>query len=290
MPKYLSFSFLNDAFKLEITFLIDLVAVAGFFTVPNPGSHILLLIPLLISGTLASMAAGVFNNLYDIDIDSRMQRVSQRRSFVSHEKIPLIAIMLVFLAISSILALLYINIGTLIFIMAGFLSYAVLYTVMLKRRTDMNIVIGGIAGSFPALAGGAVLSGFPTVESIFVAGVVFLWTPTHFWSLAIKYTDDYKAAGIPMLPATRGINSTRKWILVNSSILMLLMVLPVFLPVLESSIMFRILAIPLGMILLVPSTMYYIRKGNVEKYRKLFSMSNTFLTVTLIVIMVSSLI
>ena len=287
MPKNLNFYSLNNAFKLEITFLIDLVAIAGYFTIEDPLTHIFLLVPLLISGTLASMSAGIFNNLYDMDIDSKMSRVSQRRSFITRTKTLLASIMLLFLLTSAYVSIIYINIATFVFIMAGFLSYAILYTVLLKRRTDLNIVIGGIAGSFPALAGGSVLLGYPTVESIFIAAIVFLWTPTHFWSLAIKYVDDYKKAGIPMLPATRGIESTRKWIMINSVILMGVMVSPVIVPFLENSVMFRILAIPLGLLILIPSVIYYANKGNVEKYRKLFSISNTFLTLTLIVSMIS---
>ncbi|MGP6240100.1 protoheme IX farnesyltransferase [Cuniculiplasma sp. SKW4] len=287
MPKKLNFSYLNDAFKLEITFLIDLVAIAGFFTIDNPFSHIFLLLPLVISGTLASMAAGIFNNLYDTDIDSKMSRVSNRRSFITGKKSILILTMILFLTISTYLSVIYINVATFLFIMAGFLSYAILYTVLLKRRTDLNIVIGGIAGSFPALAGGSVLSGYPTVSSIFIGIVVFLWTPTHFWSLAIKYVEDYKKADIPMLPATRGIDSTRKWIMINSVALMIVMVAPVISPILENALIFRILAVPLGLLILIPSIIYYVQKGNVEKYRKLFSLSNTFLTLTLLIVVIS---
>ncbi|MGP6207593.1 protoheme IX farnesyltransferase [Cuniculiplasma sp. SKW3] len=287
MPKKLNFSYLNDAFKLEITFLIDLVAIAGFFTIDNPFSHIFLLLPLVISGTLASMAAGIFNNLYDTDIDSKMSRVSNRRSFITGKKSILILTMIIFLTISTYLSIIYINVATFLFIMAGFLSYAILYTVLLKRRTDLNIVIGGIAGSFPALAGGSVLLGYPTVSSIFIGIVVFLWTPTHFWSLAIKYVEDYKKADIPMLPATRGIDSTRKWIMINSVALMIVMVAPVIYPILENALIFRILAVPLGLLILIPSIIYYVQKGNVEKYRKLFSLSNTFLTLTLLIVVLS---
>lgn len=283
------FSFLNNAFKLEITFLIDLVAIAGFFTISHPLLHIILLVPLIFSGTLASMAAGIFNNLYDIDIDSKMQRVSSRRSFVSRERRGLITTMIIFLILSSLIAIIFLNIYTLIFIMLGFVSYAILYTIYLKRRTDLNIVIGGIAGSFPALAGGSVINGIPTISSIFVAVIVFLWTPTHFWSLAIKYTDDYKAANIPMLPATRGIESTRFWILINSSILLIFMSIPVFYPLIERGFLFRVLTIPMALILMIPSVVYYLKKGGEKQYRKLFSASNTFLSLALIVIVLSAL-
>ena len=275
------FSFLNNAFKLEITFLIDLVAIAGFFTISNPLSHIILLVPLIFSGTLASMAAGIFNNLYDVDIDSKMQRVSKRRTFVSKERGSLTALLILFLILSSSVAILFLNIYTLIFIMLGFVSYAILYTIYLKRRTDLNIVIGGIAGSFPALAGGSVINGIPTISSIFVAAIVFLWTPTHFWSLAIKYTDDYKAANIPMLPATRGIESTRFWILINSTILLIFMAIPVFYPLIESGILFRVL--------MIPSVVYYVKEGGEKQYRKLFSASNTFLSIALIIIVLSAI-
>ncbi len=289
MEKTLNFSYLNNIFKLEITFLIDLVAVAGFFTMANPLSHIYRIFPLLIAGTTAAMSSGVFNNLYDTDIDSRMKRVSKRRTEISQNRGRYIFLMVALLAISMVTSILFLNIAAFIFIMAGFASYALLYTILLKRRTEWNIVIGGIAGSFPALAGSSAFYGYPTISSFYIAIMVFLWTPTHFWALAIKYREDYREAGIPMLPATKGVPATRKAILVNSIILAAFMALPVFFGWMETGLYFRIFAIPLGLMLLIPSIIYYFRNGAEKEYRKLFSFSNTFLTLALLLVVISSL-
>ncbi len=289
MEKTSNFSYLNNIFKLEITFLIDLVAIAGFFTMALPLTHLYTLIPLLVAGTSASMSSGVFNNLYDTDIDSRMKRVSKRRTDIKQNRGRYILLMGILLAISVTTSLLFLNIVTFLFIMAGFVSYAFLYTVLLKRRTEWNIVIGGIAGSFPALAGSSAFYGYPSIPSIYVAIMVFLWTPTHFWALAIKYREDYREANIPMLPATKGIPATRKAILANSIILAIFMSLPVFFTWMVSGLYFRIFAIPLGLILLVPSVIYYVRNGAEKEYRKLFSFSNIFLTLALIIVILSSM-
>ncbi len=283
-----NFFFLNNILKLEITFLIDLVAIAGFFTNPEALSHIYLIIPLLISGSLASMSSGVLNNIFDRDIDIKMNRVSKRREVV-RMRLGYMIILFSVLSISSLtIGLFYLPLISAFFILMGFFSYAILYTMLLKRRTDLNIVIGGIAGSFPALAGSSAILGIITPASIFIAVLVFVWTPTHFWSLAIKYKDDYKEAGIPMLPAVRGIPITREYILINSIFLATVTVFPLIHPHMGLSIIYLVLAIPLALWILIPSIIYFLKDGGPKEYRKLFSYTNGYLTVGLILIIIST--
>ncbi|MHB1440586.1 MAG: heme o synthase [Cuniculiplasma sp.] len=288
MDEKLNFSFFNNIFKLEITFLIDLVAVAGFFTYTGSFRNIGYILPLLISGSLASMASGVFNNIYDTDIDAKMPRVSNRRQVVSANRGKMIALLIILFTSSMIVGFRFLNYLSVVFIILGFISYAFLYTVVLKRRTDLNIVFGGIAGSFPALAGSAAINGTITPAAIFIAILVFVWTPTHFWSLAIKYKDDYKEANIPMLPAVKGISVTRSYILLNSVFLAIITIFPFVYPKIGLNLIYGIASIPLALWILIPSYYYFRKKGEAREYRKLFSYTNGYLTLALILIIISS--
>ncbi len=283
-----NFSFFNNIFKLEITFLIDLVAIAGFFTNPYALSHTILLIPLLLSGSLASMSSGILNNIFDKDIDAKMNRVSKRREIVRLNSRTMYVLLVTFLGASLIIGLLFISPLAVFFVMCGFVSYAILYTMILKRRTDLNIVIGGIAGSFPALAGSAAIFGIVSPASIFIAILVFVWTPTHFWSLAIKYKQEYSDAGIPMLPSVRGIPVTRFYILINSIILAVVTVFPIIYSPFRFNFIYLYASIPLALWILIPSYYYYAKKGEAKEYRKLFSYTNGFLSLALIFIILST--
>jgi protoheme IX farnesyltransferase len=234
------------------------------------------------------MSSGVFNNIYDSDIDERMARVSTRRKVVATNRNLMISLLILLFSASMIVGFAFLNYVSVLFIIAGFLSYAILYTVILKRRTDLNIVFGGIAGSFPALAGSAAVAGIVPPAAIFIAVLVFVWTPTHFWSLAIKYKDDYKNANIPMLPAVKGIGTTRIFILVNSVILAFVTITPFIFKGIGLSMIYGIASIPLALWILLPSYYYYKKKGEAKEYRKLFSYTNGFLTIALILIIIST--
>jgi protoheme IX farnesyltransferase len=226
LPETNLFSKVNNLVKIEIAFLVDLVALGGFFTLSSNWSHLFYVIPLLIAGTLASFSAALFNNVYDTDIDREMKRVSARRETIKENRRKYSIIASIMLLASFIIGILFLTLLSVTFILLGFASYVFLYTIFLKRRTDWNIVIGGVAGSLPALAGSAAFSGIISYGSIFIALLVFMWTPTHFWSLSIKYVDDYRKAEIPMLPVTKGVDRTIFWILVNTIILFLVTVIP----------------------------------------------------------------
>ena len=227
--------------KGGITFLVVLVAVTGFLSNPQAISRILYIIPLAVAGTLASFSASIMNNLYDMDIDGKMHRTSYRQDIVNAgNKKALSGIALTFLLVSMLLSYFLINYLTSIFIFLGFLSYFVLYTVILKRRTTWNIVIGGIAGSFPALAGWAAVSGNVSRTALFIATLVFMWTPTHFWSLASYRSEDYKNADIPMLPSVVGIEAGYTWIMVNTAILIIFSLLPLFFIAFNLSMIFHV--------------------------------------------------
>lgn len=188
--------------KPGITLLIVLVAVGGFF-LANPASidwYRLLL--LVLTGAAASAGAAMLNHYLDRDVDPRMHRTSDRP--LAAERIASSVVVLIaglaFLAVGIGVASVLLNPLTGFSIFLGGFTYVVVYTAWLKRRSSWNIVIGGFAGSAPALAGSAAAVGYWSTGSIAFAILVFLWTPPHFWSLALLLKDDYARAGLPMLP------------------------------------------------------------------------------------------
>ncbi|MHB8361783.1 MAG: UbiA family prenyltransferase, partial [Thermoplasmataceae archaeon] len=135
--------------------------------------------------------------------------------------------------------------------------------------------------SFPAIAGSAAYTGIISSGSIFIALLVFLWTPTHFWSLSIKYVDDYKKANIPMLPVTKGIEKTTLWILVNTIVLFFVTIFPAFFNFPVLGISYRLLSVPMGLLILISVIHLYVRKDP-SSYYKVFQISNYFLSFLLI--------
>jgi protoheme IX farnesyltransferase len=269
--------------KFEITFLVDMVAVAGFLSVKSSFNHLIILAPLLMAGTLASMSASIFNNVYDMDIDKKMKRTSSRESIINTDNYKRIAVISgIMLLAAIIIGVLFINVISTIFIVAGFASYVFLYTILLKRRTSWNIVIGGIAGSFPALAGSTALFGNINLTSIFIASLVFMWTPTHFWSLATNNAEDYTAAEIPMLPSMVGIKRGAFWILVNTVILVSLSLFPFFLREIKVGFPYYALAIVLDAYLIYSVLRPFTHNYSKEYFKKAFHFSNMYLLILLI--------
>ena len=208
-------------FKLRIGFAIVLSALAGAILAqgswPAGGDTLLLGFAVL----LASSGAAGCNHYFERDIDARMRR-TRLRPFVSG-RLTTSALwptlfFLMMLAGSGIAAL---HFGWLsgLCVLAGGLTYAVVYTLWLKRRTHWNIVVGGLSGSWAVLAGGAAFGGMLEPTTWALATVLFLWTPSHFWSLAIALVEDYRRAGVPMLPVVRGVHVASRWALLNALLL-----------------------------------------------------------------------
>ena len=273
--------------KLEITILIDLVAITAFVLVPGSFSHPVILFLLLISGTLASMSASIFNNIYDMDIDIKMKRTSSRSDTLNiNTRGYIFSIAAAMIIISFALSSVLINLLTALFIFGGFLSYVFLYTVFLKRRTTWNIVIGGIAGGFPALAGWAALTNSVSLTSLFLAFLVFMWTPTHFWNLSINNVDDYRASDVPMLPAIVGIKKTEFWIIVNTVILVFYSLIPLFVPAIKLGLPYLPIAIVMDVALLYYVIRPAFKSYNKKYFRSAFGFSNMYLMILLLVIII----
>ncbi len=195
-----------DLFKLRIGLVIGFTAIAGLAVQPGslPGWKAAVL---GLSVVLASAAAGAFNQYVERDLDARMRR-TRARPFVTGrlEHGPFWLVVIALLLVNSVAATAAaVNPLSAFFVFLGAFFYGVVYTVWLKRRTWWNIVIGGLAGSFAVLAGATAVSPAEVGGSAgALALVLFLWTPPHFWSLAIACREDYQAAGVPMLPVVVG--------------------------------------------------------------------------------------
>ncbi|HMC68381.1 MAG TPA: heme o synthase, partial [Mycobacteriales bacterium] len=166
----------------------------------------------LAGGTLAAGSANTLNCVVDRDIDAVMAR-TRRRPMVRHQITPVAAVRfgVILGMLATLLLGLTVNWLSAILADAAIAFYVFVYTLGLKRRTPSNIVIGGAAGCFPVLIGWSAVRGDVGWAAVVLFGVVFLWTPPHFWSLAMRFKDDYAAAGVPMLPVVaRPVSVTRQ--------------------------------------------------------------------------------
>jgi protoheme IX farnesyltransferase len=195
-----------DLFKVRIGAAIALAAAAGLAVEGGNRPGIPASLVLILAVLVASAAAGAFNQYVEHDLDRRMAR-TRNRPFVTgalkHGPFWLWAIgAMTVLSVAA--ASIATNLLAGLYVFLGAFTYGVVYTVWLKRRTWWNIVVGGLAGSFAVLAGAAAVSPSPGPAALALALILFLWTPPHFWSLAIACRDDYAAAGVPMLPVVVG--------------------------------------------------------------------------------------
>jgi protoheme IX farnesyltransferase len=177
---------------------------------------------------LVSGGSSAINHWYDRDIDALMERTSAR-PVASGRISPLAALGFGLVLGAAGIALLAVQVHWLaaVWAFAGFACYVLVYTVWLKRRTPQNIVIGGAAGAVPPLVAWAAVDGSVTATAVALFAIVFLWTPPHFWSLALLLDEDYARAGVPMLPTVRGARASARQILVYTLLLVAASLVPV---------------------------------------------------------------
>ena len=215
--------------KLRIGVMIAMTAVVGYLATVEKGKiEFSELMVLILAMMLGSASSSIFNHFYDRDIDRLMPRTAKRpfaqRSIRNHNLVLLIAASC--LAAGCGIAIWMFNPVVATHLFLGAFFYGVVYTVWLKRRNLWNIVIGGMAGSFAVLAGAAAVNPDQWFLPMLLAIVLFFWTPSHFWALAIKLKDQYAKAGVPMLPVVVGNKRTANWIFVNSVLLVASAMLP----------------------------------------------------------------
>lgn len=207
---------------LVITAVTSMLAATRFDGTPNSAwdISILKLFFLIVCGSLSSMGASAINQYYDKNIDNLMVRTSKRP--IPSGRLKANNVLVYGLALSAaavILAWLTLNPMATFMIALGIFFYVVIYTLLLKRRNVWNIVIGGFAGSAASMAGWATTTNSIDMLGFLVGWIVFMWTPPHFWCLAIKTREEYSKANIPMLPVVYGDKLTAKYIFINSLIL-----------------------------------------------------------------------
>ena len=174
----------------------------------------------LVGGAIAAGSANSINMYLDRDIDAIMRRTRQR-PLPSHAIEPEHALRFGFVlgAIAFYFLAVTVNVLAAVLALSAIAFYVFVYTMWLKRTTAQNIVIGGAAGAVPALVGWAAVTGTLARPAVVLFAIVFVWTPPHFWALAMRFSGDYAAAGVPMLPVVRGEDETRRQILLYSLVL-----------------------------------------------------------------------
>jgi heme o synthase len=215
-----------DLMKPRVMSLVVFTALTGMLLAPQ-GQHPALAAIALICIAVGAGASGALNMWYDADIDALMQRTAARpipRGRVTPEEALAFGVVL---AVGSVAVLgLLVNwvAGALLALTIAF--YLFVYTMWLKRRTPQNIVIGGAAGAFPPMIGWAAMTGSVSLEGVVLFLIIFLWTPPHFWALALYRARDYERAGVPMLPVVAGGDATRRQIVIYAALLVPLALAP----------------------------------------------------------------
>lgn len=208
--------------KPRIIELLLVTTVPVMFLAERGIPSLLLILLTLVGGSLSAGAANTFNMVYDRDIDAKMGR-TQNRPLVTGEATPRGAMIfgLVLTALSTAWLWWLVNPLSAVLSLAAILLYAVGYTMILKRRTAQNIVWGGLAGCMPTLIGWSAVTGEVGWPAVILFLVIFFWTPPHYWPLSMRFTDDYAAAGVPMLPVLEQQTTVAKQIVAYSWVMVL---------------------------------------------------------------------
>ncbi|WP_201341559.1 heme o synthase [Abyssogena phaseoliformis symbiont] len=216
--------------KLKVVALILLTAVVGMFlAVPAPYlPNGFLVLSASIGISMAAASAAVFNHVVDEQIDAQMSRTNKRplpQGKVSRNQALVWGVFLGLVGLGTLQ--LFVNTVTTVLTFVSLIGYAIIYTLYLKRATPQNIVIGGAAGAAPPVLGWTAVSGTQGIEyACLLFLIVFIWTPPHFWALAIHRVEEYKKVDVPMLPVTHGLAYTRTQILLYTVLLLLVSLLP----------------------------------------------------------------
>ncbi len=279
--------------KPRIIELLLVTTVPTMVVAANGIPGLWLIVATLIGGTLAAGGANAFNMVLDRDIDAIMER-TKRRPLVTGVMTPRAAtIFAVALELAAFAALsLWVNMLSAYLAMAATAFYVVVYTFWLKRRSKQNIVIGGAAGAVPVLIGWAAVTNSLSWTPVLLFLVIFIWTPPHFWALAVRYRDDYEAARVPMMPVVASLRRTTLEILIYSVVMWAVTVLVG--PVAHLGWIYAITALVLGGLF----TFYALRlyrhslndRADVGEAMRLFHFSITYLTALFVLMAVDVLV
>jgi protoheme IX farnesyltransferase len=217
-----------DLLKPRVMSLVVFTAMVGMFLAPGQLHPFLMFVSILCVAVGAG-AAGAINMWYDRDIDILMSRTKKRPIPMGRIKAADALGFGIVLACGSVLMMAFAANYLVAFLLAfSIFFYVVIYTIWLKRRTPQNIVIGGAAGAFPPMIGWIAVTGSVSYEALVLFLIIFLWTPPHFWALALYRSEDYTKAGVPMMPVVAGLKHTKMQILTYSILLVAMSIVPYF--------------------------------------------------------------
>ncbi|MFM8945073.1 MAG: heme o synthase [Actinomycetota bacterium] len=233
--------------KPRIVVLLLITTVPAMLLAERGWPSLGLILATLLGGAGSAGAANAINCYLDRDIDEVMRR-TRRRPLPRHELAPTRALAFgyVLAAVSALFLAVTVNVLAAALSLSAVFFYVFIYTAWLKRTSTQNIVIGGAAGAVPALVGWAAVRGDVGLPAWILFAIVFMWTPPHFWALAMRYRDDYAAAGVPMLPVVRGSLATRRQILVYSVLLVATSLTLV--PAARTGLLYLVPAVVLGVV------------------------------------------
>lgn len=261
--------------KPNVVFLIAFTALAGMLLAVPGMPPLDTMIIALVGISLGSAAGATVNHVVDHRIDALMARTMNRpvvQGDVTQQSAVIFA--LVMGAISMFMLVVYVNVLTALLTFISMIGYAVIYTMYLKRNTPHNIVIGGAAGATPPLLGWTAITGEVNTEALLLFLIIFVWTPPHFWALAIKRREDYARADVPMLPLTHGVKFTKEHIVLYTLMLFAVTLMPFIIKM--SGVIYLAGAVALGIGFIYHAVVLYREEGD-DHAMKTFSYSILYL-------------
>jgi heme o synthase len=283
----------GDLMKWRIVILLVFTTVTAMVVAANGLPQLDILLATILAGTLAAGGSSALNQYLDRDMDGKMHRTS-RRPLPSGRIEPINALIfgLALIAWSVLILGVFVNWFAAFLAFVGSVYYVVVYTMLLKRNTAINIVIGGGAGAMPVLVGWAAITGTVPLEAWLLFAIVFYWTPPHSWALAILVNKDYAEAGVPMMPVARGEDTTRRQILLYSFQLVAITLIPAiawFMGVEMLGAIYLLSAITLGSIMLYMAV-WLIREPNKQVARAVYKYSSAYLAFLFLAMIIDRLV
>ena len=271
--------------KIKVVALIMLTAVVGMFLATQELPPLELVIFASIGISFASSSAAVFNHIIDQKIDNEMHRTSNRplpEGKISAQTALIFGIVLGVIGIGVLL--IWVNTLTAMLTFFALIGYAVFYTMYLKRATPQNIVIGGAAGAAPPLLGWAAITNSVELGGLLLFAIIFIWTPPHFWALAIHRQKEYAKVNVPMLPVTHGHKFTRLQILLYTILLVIVTVMPYLVGM--SALIYLVCALVLGAVFLYYAIELLRKPEDKALPMKTFGYSINYLMILFVVLLV----
>ncbi len=272
-------------FKMRVVSLLLMASVGGAFLAAGgwPGLGPMLLI--LVTGGLAACGASALNQYLERDKDKQMSRTNKRplpAGTIDQDWVPVVAINMIVLPVIFIAPF---NGSLAFFLLLGAIIYVGIYTMWLKPRTLLNIVIGGAAGSAAVMSGAAAVGNWRDPAAIVLALIVFLWTPAHFWSLAILYKEDYKKADVPMLPTIMSDKRAGWWVMAHTLPTAIAAIVLTVTP--QLGWLYFVAIVPFSADM-VRRNIILIRHPSKKTARSFFLSSNTYLLILILAICIDS--